>query len=251
MEHRIVSREEWTAARKALLADEKAHTRAYDVLAQKRRDLPWVAVDKAYAFQAPEGKVSLGDLFDGRSQLVVQHFMLAPGWEAGCPGCSFMADHVDAARQHFEHADLSFVAVSRAPLAEIEAYKKRMGWTFRWVSSFGSDFNADYGVSFTPEQIASGKVYYNYDKKPDNDELHGSSVFVRDAAGRIFHTYSSYARGAEDFLAAFKLLDMTPKGRNETSTMSWLRRHDEYSDDGRTAASAGGKQSCCHTDAAA
>jgi predicted dithiol-disulfide oxidoreductase (DUF899 family) len=231
--HTIVSREEWLTERVKLLAEEKQFTRQRDRLSAKRRALPWVKVDKTYVFDAPEGKKTLADLFDGRSQLVVDHFMLGPNWGEGCVGCSFGADHMNGSLVHLEHHDVSVVAVSRAPLAEIEAYKKRMGWTFRWVSSFGSDFNYDFGVSFTPEQLASSKVYYNYRETDGGmDELAGLSVFYKNKAGQVFHTYSSYARGAEELLTTYMVLDLTPKGRNETgprhNLTDWVKRHDEY-----------------------
>jgi predicted dithiol-disulfide oxidoreductase (DUF899 family) len=233
--HQIVSRDEWLTARLKLLAEEKEFTRRRDRLSAARRALPWVRVEKAYVFDTPEGKQSLGDLFAGRSQLVVDHFMLGPGWDAGCVGCSFGADHIGHSLVHLEHHDVSVVVVSRAPLPEIEAYKKRMGWNFRWVSSHGSDFNYDFNVSFTPEQLASGRVYYNYrETEGGMDELAGLSVFCKDGAGQIFHTYSSYARGAEELLTTYMVLDLTPKGRNETgphrNLMDWVRRHDEYDD---------------------
>lgn len=241
--HPIASREQWLAARTALLAKEKEFTRLRDKLAAERRALPWVKVEKDYVFDAPEGRKTLGDLFDGRSQLVVKHFMLGPGWKDGCIGCSFGADHIDGGLMHLEHHDVSVVAVSRAPLAEIEAYKKRMGWRFKWASSHGNDFNYDYHVSFTPEDLAKGKVYYNYAMIDAGiDELPGVSVFVRDAAGAIFHTYSSYGRGGEELITTYMVLDLTAKGRNETgphhNLMDWVRRHDEYED-------TKGAASCC------
>ena len=239
--HEVVSRKEWLAARKTLLARERELTRLRDRIAAERRALPWVRIENDYIFEAPEGRTSLADLFDGRSQLVVYHFMLTPGSDHVCSGCAFISDHVDAARQHFEQADLSFVAVSRAPLAQIEPVKRRMGWRFRWVSSFGSDFNYDYGVSFTAEQVAKGETEYNYGTTSyAASDLHGTSVFVRDDAGQVFHTYSTYARGPEVLLGAFNWLDLTPKGRNETGTMSWVRLHDEYD---KRPADAG---ECCH-----
>ena len=229
MEHRIVSRDEWIEARKAHLAKEKELTRLRDALAEERRALPWVRVDKEYLFDTPDGRKSLAELFDGRSQLIVQHFMFGPDWEQGCVGCSFEADHADAANMHLQHHDVSFVAVSRAPLARIEAYRKRMGWRFRWVSSLGSDFNYDYHVSATKEDIAAGRVWYNFEKSKDpGEEMPGVSVFYRNEAREIFHTYSSYGRGNEEVLSAYMFLDITPKGRNETGPMSWVKRHDEY-----------------------
>jgi predicted dithiol-disulfide oxidoreductase (DUF899 family) len=240
--HKIVSREAWLAERVRLLAQEKAFTRERDRLSAARRALPWVRVDKQYVFDAPEGKRTLADLFEGRSQLVVDHFMLGPGWGEGCVGCSFGADHVEGSRAHLEHHDVSGVAVSRAPLAEIEAYKKRMGWNFRWVSSYDNDFNYDYHVSFTTEELAKGKAYYNY-RMTDVaiEELAGLSVFFKDGDD-VFHTYSSFARGAEELLTTYMVLDLTPKGRNETgphhNLMDWVKRHDEYENTPGTA-------SCC------
>ena len=230
MEHKIVSREEWLDARTALLARERAVTHALDALRAERRDMPWVRIDKAYGFQGPEGACTLGDLFRGRSQLAIYHFMLTPGSDHICPGCSFISDHVDAARQHFEHADLSFAAVSRAPFGRIAEVRQRMGWTFPWVSSQGSDFNYDFGVSFTPEDLAAGRAIYNYGtvirKSPD---MFGASIFVKDESGAIFHSYSTYHRGAELLVGAFNWLDLVPKGRNEgAGTMNWVRLHDEY-----------------------
>jgi predicted dithiol-disulfide oxidoreductase (DUF899 family) len=231
--HRIVSREEWLAARQTLLSKERELTRLHDRLRAERRALPWVRVEKAYRFDTPAGKKTLAELFDGRSQLAVYHFMLAPGSDHICDGCAFLADHIDAARMHFEHADLSFAAVSRAPLAQIEAVKRRMGWRFRWLSSYGSDFNHDFGVSFTEAEIAAGATGYNYGTTPyAAADLPGTSVFARDEAGNVYHTYSTYARGGELLLGAFNWLDLTPKGRNETSIMNWVRLHDEYEPNG-------------------
>ncbi|WP_157018102.1 DUF899 domain-containing protein [Mesorhizobium xinjiangense] len=226
----IVSRDEWLSARKALLAKERALTHELDALRAERRQLPWVRIDKPYVFKGPEGECGLGDLFGGRSQLAVYHFMLAPGSDHICPGCSFISDHIDAARQHFEQADLAFAAVSRAPLEQIEQVRKRMGWTFPWFSSHGSDFNFDFGVSFKKEDLAGGRAIYNYGTVIKNSEdMHGTSIFTRDDGGDIFHTYSTYARGDEPLIGAFSWLDLTPKGRNETGgTMSWVKLHDEY-----------------------
>ncbi|QCP51977.1 DUF899 domain-containing protein [Trinickia violacea] len=244
-QHRIVSREEWLAAHKAHLAEEKALTHARDALAEKRRALPWVKVDKSYTFDTPHGSKTLAELFNGRSQLIVYHFMFGPDWEEGCPGCSFLSDHVDGALLHVEQRDVAYVAVSRAPLAKLEAFKKRMGWHFRWVSSYGSDFNYDYHVSFTPEQRVDGKVYYNFDRIDvaaagfDSDELPGVSVFYKDESGDVFHTFSAYARGGEPLIGAYTLLDLTPKGRDEQhNMMDWLRHHDRY-DEVRSGAGAG------------
>ncbi|MBN9507712.1 MAG: DUF899 domain-containing protein [Alphaproteobacteria bacterium] len=230
MTHAIVSREEWLGARKALLAKERAMTHELDALRAERRQMPWVRIEKPYGFEGPRGECTLGDLFCGHSQLAIYHFMLTPGSNHVCPGCSFIADHVDAARQHFEHADLAFAAVSRVPLPRIEAVKARMGWTFPWVSSHGSDFNFDFGVAFTPEDIAAGRAIYNYGTVIQrSQDLFGTSIFVKDDGGAIFHTYSTYHRGAELLMGAFNWLDLVPKGRNENKgTMAWVRLHDEY-----------------------
>ena len=231
--NRIVSREEWLTARTALLAREKEETRLRDRVNAERLALPWVRVDKDYRFDTASGTRSLADLFDGRSQLVVYHFMLGPDWDAGCTGCSFLADHLDATVPHLNNHDVSLVAVSRAPLDRIERYKRRMGWRFPWVSSHGSDFNHDFHVSFTPEELASGTVLYNFtetDAADAHDELPGLSAFCRDEAGGVFHTYSSYARGAEELIGTLMVLDRAPRGRNETTAMDWVRRHDEYGD---------------------
>lgn len=229
--NRIVSRDEWIEARKAHLAKERALTHQRDALYAERRALPWVKVETDYVFDSETGPKRLADLFAGRDQLFVYHFMLTPGSDHLCPGCSFLSDHVDAARQHFEHADLSFVAISRAPLSQILPVRKRMGWTFEWVSSNGTSFNYDYGVSFTPEQIAAGKPLYNYGTTPYlGEDIHGSSVFAKGDDGQIYHTFSTFARGDGDLAGAFAFLDMVPKGRNEQGTMSWVRLHDEYED---------------------
>jgi predicted dithiol-disulfide oxidoreductase (DUF899 family) len=234
--HAIVSPEAWVIARKEMLKKEKELTRLSDELSRQRRQLPWVRVEKSYRFEGPSGTETIADLFDGRSQLIVYHFMFAPGWEEGCKGCSFLADHLDGANLHLAHHDVSLVVVSRAPLAKLEAFKKRMGWRFKWVSSFGSDFNSDYHVSHTKEEIAQGKVYYNYDMSEHaGEEMPGISVFSKDAAGDVFHTYSSYTRGLDILLGAHNYLDLTPKGRDETSTMDWIRHHDRYDDDGLVA----------------
>ena len=230
MNHPVVSQEEWLAARKALLARERAMTHALDALRAERRELPWVKVEKDYAFEGPQGKCRLGDLFNGRSQLAVYHFMLTPGSDHICKGCSFTADNIDAARRHFEQADLSFAAVSRASIAEIEAARKRMGWSFPWVSAKDSDFNYDFAVSFTPEDRAAGRAIYNYGTPIRNsDDMFGVSVFAKDEQGGIFHTYSTYHRGTELLMGAFNWLDLAPRGRNENGdTMSWVKLHDEY-----------------------
>lgn len=243
--HAVVSREQWIAARKALLAREKELTRLEDRIAAERRTLPWVRIDKGYVFDAPEGRRTLGELFDGRRQLMVQHFMLGPGWKEGCPSCSFMADHIDGMNVHLAHRDVTLVAVSRAPLAEIERFRRRMGWRFQWVSSHASDFNHDFGVSFTAEERASGQVHYNYAVQPfAPEEMPGISVFYKDDAGEVFHTYSTYGRGVEVMMGTYDLLDLTPKGRDEQNvkyTMDWVRHHDRY--EPQPAANAAG--SCC------
>ena len=230
---RIVAREEWLLARKQLLGKEKQLTRQRDELDRERRELPWVRVEKQYVFEGPEGKETLGELFRGRSQLVVSHFMFGPGWKEGCVGCSFRSDHVDGCMAHLEHHDVSLVTISRAPWAEIQPFRKRMGWKFKWVSSYGGDFNFDYGVSFTAEQIASGKVRYNYAESDFlSEESSGVSVFCKDDAGDVFHTYSTYGRGDELVDTTYMYLDLTPKGRNETgphhNLMDWVRHHDRY-----------------------
>jgi predicted dithiol-disulfide oxidoreductase (DUF899 family) len=236
MQHQIVSREEWLAARKELLRKEKEFTRLRDALSAERRALPWVKVEKNYVFDGPDGNVTLADLFDGRSQLVVKHFMFGPDWSEGCVGCSFELDHTVGAHQHLEHHDVSYAVVSRAPLAKTEPFRQRMGWHVRWVSSYGNDFNHDYHVSFTPEEIAAGKAYYNYQPGAQViDEMSGRSVFYRDQDGRIFHTYSSFARGGEMFLGSYAFLDIVPKGRDETingNLTDWVRHHDRYDDTG-------------------
>jgi len=233
--HKVVSRDEWLAARKALLANEKALTRARDALSEERRRLPWVRVEKEYVFDGPDGRETLADLFAGRSQLIVKHFMLGPDWEEGCVGCSFQSDHIDGVLPHLEHHDVTLLAVSRAPFDKIDAFKKRMGWRFKWVSSFASDFNYDYNVSFTPGQIASGEMYYNFEKcRIDSDELSGISVFHKDSGGDIFHTYSQYARGGEMMIGTYSWLDITPKGREENvrgNLTDWVRHHDRYGAD--------------------
>ncbi len=229
----VVSREEWLAARKALLVREKEATRLRDQINAERLALPWTRVEKTYAFDTPTGTKTLADLFDGRSQLIVYHFMLGPGWSAGCPGCSFLADHLDGALPHLEHHDVTLTAISRAPLAEIQLYQKHMGWRFPWASSFGTDFNYDFHVSFTKDDLAQGPVFYNFtsiDAAHANDELPGLSAFAKDEDGDVFHTYSSYARGPEELIGTFMILDRAPKGRNEKTTMNWVRRHDEYED---------------------
>lgn len=238
---RIVSRDEWLDLRKRHLTREKQLTHLREEVNRERQALPWVAVEKDYRFETTAGTRTLAELFGQRDLLIVNHFMLAPGWGEGCVGCSFGADHVDGSLVHLEHGGVSFVAVSRAPLDEIQAYKRRMGWTFEWVSSNRSDFNYDFGVSFTPEQLASGKITYNYaeiDSAGMPEELHGMSVFAKDDQGRVYHTYSSYARGAEELVGTFMAMDRTPRGRNEQGVMDWVRRHDEYAD-------APARAACC------
>ena len=229
--HKIASRKEWLAARLALLQEEKAHTRQGDALARRRQALPWVRVDKPYVFDTAEGQRTLAELFGERRQLLVQHFMLGPDWEQGCPSCSFMADHTDGMAIHLAHRDTALVAISRAPLAEIERFRRRMGWQFPWVSSHSSSFNYDFAVSFTPEQLARG-IDYNFGPWPyPYEELPGVSVFVRDDSGEVFHTYSTYGRGVEVMMGTYRLLDLTPKGRDEKDVeykMEWVRHHDRY-----------------------
>jgi predicted dithiol-disulfide oxidoreductase (DUF899 family) len=225
--HAVVSQEHWVAERKKLLAREKELTHLRDQVARERRALPWVRIEKVYTFDTSEGTRTLADLFEGRRQLMVQHFMLAPGWEEGCPSCSFMADHTDGMNVHLAHRDVTFVAISRAPLVEIERFRRRMGWQFKWVSSYGTDFNHDFRVSFTE---AKGQVEYNYAMQPfECEELPGVSVFYRDEAGGVFHTYSTYRRGVEVMMGTYAMLDLTPKGRDEPEGgMAWVRHHDRY-----------------------
>lgn len=232
--HKIVSRGEWLEARKTLLAREKELTRLRDDVSRQRRELPWVKVEKNYVFDGPNGKETLADLFAGRSQLIINHFMFGPGWEQGCPVCSFRADHMDGAVVHLAHRDVTLVTVSRAPLPQIEAFKKRMGWRMKWVSSHGTDFNFDYHVSFTQDEMAKGEMDYNYKlQKFASDEAPGTSVFYKDGGGNIFHTYSSYGRGEELTIGTYMYLDLVPKGRDEDNLphpMAWLRHHDRYED---------------------
>lgn len=230
---KVISREEWLEARTALLAKEKALTRQRDAVSEERRALPWVKVEKEYVFDSPQGRKTLAGLFRDRSQLIVYHFMWRREYGEGCVGCSFLSDHVDGPNQHLARHDVSFVAIARAPLAPLLGFKERMAWKFDMVSSYESDFNFDYHVSFTPEELAKGEVYYNYRMTPASiEELSGISVFYRADNGEIFHTYSSYGRGNEEVLGAYMYLDLTPKGRNETGpnfTLSdWVRHHDKY-----------------------
>lgn len=230
--HKIVSRQEWIEARRAHMAHEKEFTRARDALSEERRALPWVKVDKAYSFDGPNGKAALADLFKGREQLVVQHFMFAPDWSEGCKSCSFWADGFERMVPHLAARDTTLVAVSRAPLEKLEAFKRRMGWTFDWYSSLGSDFNYDYAVSFTSEEIKAGHRSYNFGTSGfGGEEAPGISVFYRDGEGNIFHTYSCFARGLDMMNAAYHYLDLTPLGRHEEGlpySMDWLRLRDKY-----------------------
>lgn len=230
----VVSHAGWLAARKEFLAKEKEFTRLRDELSRQRRALPWERVEKPYEFDSANGKVTLANLFDGRSQLIVYHFMFGPGWDQGCPSCSYLADHFDGSTIHLANRDTTLAVVSRAPLAEIQAFQKRMGWKFQWVSSFGSDFNFDYRVSFTPEERAAGQVSYNYTLREfPREEAPGASVFAKDAAGEIFHTYSAFARGLDILVGTYNFLDLVPKGRDEDElpfTMSWVRHHDRYTE---------------------
>ena len=248
--HKTATREAWLEARRDLLAAEKDLTRRSDQVARLRRQLPWVRVDKDYVFEGPDGRQRLADLFEGRSQLLVQHFMFTPGDEEVCPSCSFMADHSDGMNMHLAHRDVTLLAVSRAPLADIERFRRRMGWQFKWVSSHGSDFNYEFGVSFTPEDVASGNLNYNYGSGPfAYEELPGISVFSKDDAGDVFHTYSTYGRGVEVMMGTYRLLDLTPKGRDERDTfykMEWVRYHDSYEEQ-LAARAAPSDAACCHT----
>ncbi len=230
-QHAVVPGAEWVEARKALLVQEKEFTRARERLAQARRELPWEAVTKDYVFEGPDGSRTLADLFAGRSQLIVYHFMFDPGWDEGCPSCSFWADNFDGAPVHLGARDVTLVAVSRAPFAKIAAYKRRMGWSFPWVSSHGSEFNYDFGVSFTPEGLADGAAVYNYGSaQPGFEDREGISVFARNDSAQIFHTYSAYARGIDAVNGTYQLIDLVPRGRDELpgEAQYWVRRHDEY-----------------------
>jgi len=243
MQHAVVTEQEWLTARKALLAKEKELIHLRDRINQERQALPWVKIGKEYVFDTPSGRKTLADLFDGRSQLLIYHFMLGPGQKAGCPSCSLLADGFDGVLTHLENHDVAFVTVSRAPLAEIEAYKTRMGWCFPWVSSAGTDFNFDYNVSFTPERSPNGHATYNYSDMPvpagsKDFELPGLSAFSKNEQGEVFRTYSCYARGLEDMLGTMMFLDRAPKGRNEKATMDFVRRHDEYANPRKS-------NSCC------
>jgi len=239
--HPVISRETWLEARTALLDKEKALTKLYDQLSAEQRALPWVKVEKEYVFDSPSGKVTLAELFNGRSQLFIKHFMMGPGQARQCVGCSFEVDHIGGILVHLENHDLSYVAVARAPIEEIEAVRKRMDWRFPWVSSYHTDFNHDFNVSFTPEQVAKGKAYVNFrETAPGMEDLSGDSVFFKDETGQIFHTYSTYGRGGEQFLGAYRFLDVTPKGRNENgphhSLGDWVRPHNMYGKGGMVEA---------------
>ena len=253
MPHPIVSAQQWLAARRHLLVKEKALTRMRDELNAERRALPWVKVEKNYVFEGPNGRETLSDLFDGCSQLVVKHFMFGPDWTEGCVGCSFEVDHIAGALVHLNHHDVTYVAVARAPIEKLEAYRRRMGWNVKFVSSYRNDFNYDFHVSFRPEEIAGGEVNYNFTmQKVGSDELSGRSVFFKDSAGDIFHTYSAFARGGEAFLGTYAVLDITPKGRDETingNLTDWVRHHDRYGSDEQGAppgghAAAGDPEPC-------
>ena len=231
--HKIVTKKQWTEARVAHLAKEKQLTHLREELSRERRELPWVKVDKNYVFDGPDGKVTLAELFDGRSQLIVYHFMFDPEWSQGCKSCSFVADHYNPAVIHLEHRDVTMVTVSKAPLEKLSAFQRRMGWTFKWVSSFGNDFGRDLGVSFTEQELTSGLAVYNYVRGPyPITELPGMSVFAKDDDGNVYHTYSTYARGLDIFLTTYQLLDLVPKGRDEAGMqgMDWLRHRDRYGD---------------------
>jgi predicted dithiol-disulfide oxidoreductase (DUF899 family) len=251
--HQVVSHDAWIAARKAYLVEEKAFSKARDALAKKRRELPWEKVEKNYVFDGPSGLETLADLFGGKSQLIIYHFMLGPDWEAGCPSCSLLADHFDGAVIHLAQRDVAFLVVSRAPLPQIEKFKARMGWKFKWVSSFGSDFNQDYQVSVSPEEKAGGRVLYNYEliKEFPSDERPGASVFYKNEAGEVFHTYSTYGRGLDILIGAYNFLDLAPKGRDEQGlawSMAWVRHHDRYEDavvDAKASYQEPKSASCC------
>lgn len=231
--HKVVPHSEWLEARQQFLAEEKEFTRLRDQLSRQRRDLPWERVDREYVFDGPNGKETLSDLFAGRSQLIVYHFMFGSDWEAGCPSCSFWADNFNSIIVHLNQRDVTFVAASRAPFGKLDAYRKRMGWTFKWVSAAANDFNRDYHVSFTPEEVAKGEIDYNYtSQRPFGTEMPGASVFYKDPSGKVFHTYSTYGRGLDMLNVGYHYLDLAPKGRDEGSQkphpQAWVRRHDEY-----------------------
>jgi predicted dithiol-disulfide oxidoreductase (DUF899 family) len=229
--HPVVSHEQWTSARKSLLTREKEFTRLRDELSRQRRELPWEKVEKNYVFDGPRGRESLSDLFEKRSQLIVYHFMFPPEWSEGCKHCSFWADNFNDIIIHLNHRDIAFVAISRAPFEALESFRKRMGWHFKWLSSHDSDFNYDYSVSFTPQQVESGAALFNYGSQPGMSDREGTSVFFKDEEGTVFHTYSTYARGIDMMNTAYHYIDLTPKGRDEGDTpQSWVRHHDRYAD---------------------
>jgi len=248
VDHPVVAPERWLAERRALLAREKELTRLHDQVARERRALPWVRIEKDYVFDTPDGPRRLAELFDGRRQLIVQHFMFAPGWEQGCKSCSFMADHTDATLAHLAQRDVAFLAVSRATLQEIERFRRRMGWRFKWVSSHASDFNYDFGVSFKPDERVDGKVFYNFGMVAfPQEEAPGISVFFKDDAGAVFHTYSTFGRGVELMMGTYDFLDIAAAGRDEDKlayTMEWVRHHDRYETAPPAPAAAA---SCCAT----
>jgi predicted dithiol-disulfide oxidoreductase (DUF899 family) len=243
MENEIVTHDVWIAKRKELLRREKEFTRMRDDLSRKRRELPWECIDKHYVFDGPNGKETLSGLFEGRSQLIVYHFMFGPDWEEGCPTCSLVSDNINPNVTHLAQRDVTVAVVSRAPFAKIEAFKKRMGWKFKWLSSFNNDFNRDFQVSFTKAEVAEGSMYYNYGPNPyPADEAHGVSVFYKNETGEIFHTYSTYARGPEPLLGVYNFLDLVPRGRDEDDLpypMAWIRHHDRYRNEENAA------ESCC------
>jgi len=253
--HEVVSPQQWIARRKELLRKEKEFTRLRDDLSRQRRELPWEKVEKQYLFDGPNGNETLADLFAGRSQLIIYHFMFGPGWEQGCPSCSYLADHFGGSLVHLANRDVTLAVVSRAPIAQIEAFKQRMGWQFRWVSSFANDFNHDYNASFTKEEMANGKVDYNYEMAEfPAEEAPGASVFYKNDAGEIFHTYSTYARGLDILVGTYNFLDLAPKGRDEDGlafSMAWVRHHDRYAEGysvdpkAQYAAPKGAGSSCC------
>ena len=254
-QHPVLPRERWVAQRRALLAREMELTRLGDQIARERRALPWVRLETPYVFDTPTGPRTLAELFGPHRQLLVQHFMLGPGWEAGCPSCSYMADHLGGMLPHLAQRDVSVALVSRAPIDEIERFRRRMGWTLTWVSSHGNDFNRDFQVSFTPQELATGEVVYNYAKRPfPQSEAPGISVFFKDDTGAVFHTYSTYGRGVEAMMGTYDLLDLTPKGRDEDDlpyTMAWVRHHDRYETPAPASPAQSAEASCCHAQAGA
>jgi predicted dithiol-disulfide oxidoreductase (DUF899 family) len=253
--HPVLPRERWMAQRLALLARERELTRLGDQIARERRALPWVRVDTPCVFDTPTGPRTLAELFGPHRQLLVQHFMLGPGWEAGCPSCSFMTDHLGGVLPHLAQRDVAVALVSRAPIEQIERFRQRMGWQLTWVSSHHNRFNFDFQVSFAPEELATGEVFYNYAKRPfPQSEAPGISAFFKDDAGAVFHTYSTYGRGVEAMMGTYHLLDLTPKGRDEDQlpyTMAWIKHHDRYEKPAAAAPGAQAGSSCCHAQAGA